>query len=362
MIKSKKFLALFLVLILALSVVVAGCTSSKTNENSNSASSNTSSSNDTAKKIKIGFSLPTLREERYQRDRDAFVAEAKKLGAEVLVQAANNDENLQNSQVENLITQGINVLVLDPQNAASAATLVDKAHQAGIKVISYDRLIMNSDPDVYISFDNEKVGELQGEFITKLVPKGNYFVFAGAPTDNNATLFKKGAMKYIQPLADKGDIKIVFDQAIKDWDPNEALKLAENALTANKNKVDAILAPNDGTAGGIIQALAEQKLDGKVPITGQDAELAAAKRIVAGTQSMTIFKDVRVLAKEAADLAVQLAQGKNVKDISSVDKTVNNNKIDVPSLLLTPVVITKDNIDKELIDSGWFKKSDVYGN
>lgn len=362
MVKSKKFLALILVLVLALSVVIAGCTSSKTNQSSSTASSNTTTSNDTAKKIKIGFSLPTMREERYQRDRDAFVAEAQKLGAEVLVQGANNDENLQNSQVENLITQGINVLVLDPQNAASAATLVDKAHQAGIKVISYDRLIMNSDPDVYISFDNEKVGELQGEFITKLVPKGNYFVFAGAPTDNNATLFKKGAMKYIQPLVDKGDIKVVFDQAIKDWDPNEALKLAENALTANKNKVDAILAPNDGTAGGIIQALAEQKLDGKVPITGQDAELAAAKRIVTGKQSMTIFKDVRVLAKEAADLAVQLAQGKNVKDISSIDKTVNNNKIDVPSLLLTPVVITKDNIDKELIDSGWFKKADVYGN
>ncbi|ADH60107.1 D-xylose ABC transporter, periplasmic substrate-binding protein [Thermoanaerobacter mathranii subsp. mathranii str. A3] len=360
MVKSKKLLAFFLVMILTLSVVLAGCTSSKTNETTNTTSSNGSSSTET-KKIKIGFSLPTMREERYQRDRDAFVEEAEKLGAEVLVQGANNDENLQNSQVENLITQGIDVLVLDPQNAASAATLVEKAHQAGIKVISYDRLILNSEPDVYISFDNERVGELQGEFLTKLVPKGTYFIFAGAPTDNNATLFKKGAMKYIQPLVDKGDIKIAFDQAIKDWDPNEALKLAENALTANKNKVDAILAPNDGTAGGIIQALAEQKLAGKVPITGQDAELAAVKRIVEGTQSMTVFKDVRVLARKAAQIAVMLAQGKEVKDIPEINKTVNNQKIDVPSLLLTPVVITKDNIDKELIDSGWFTREQVYG-
>lgn len=368
MFKSKKLLAFLLVFVLAASVIFAGCQSTKDNGTSTTTSSNSSNSSnsnkstDTSKKIKIGFSLPTMREERYQKDKAAFEEEAKKLGAEVLTQGANNDENLQNSQVENLITQGIDVLVLDPQNAESAATLVDKAHQAGIKVISYDRLILNSDPDVYISFDNEKVGELQGEYLTKLVPKGNYFVFAGAPTDNNATLFKQGAMKYIQPLADKGDIKIVFDQAIKDWDPNEALKLAENALTANKNKVDAILAPNDGTAGGIIQALAEQKLDGKVPVTGQDAELAAAKRIIAGTQSMTIFKDVRVLAKNAADIAVQLAQGKEVKDLAQVNKTVNNKKIDVPSLLLTPVVITKDNIDKELVDSGWFKKSDLYGN
>ncbi|TZE81391.1 D-xylose ABC transporter substrate-binding protein [Calorimonas adulescens] len=362
--KVKRALVLLLVLIMTVSLV-AGCGGSNTNTQSNSSTEtqpNSSSNTETAKKIKIGFSLPTLREERYQRDRDAFVAKAESLGAEVLVQAANNDENVQNSQVENLITQGIDILVLDPQNADSAAALVEEAHKAGIKVISYDRLIRNADVDIYLSFDNERVGEMQGEFITNLVPKGNYFVFAGAPTDNNATLFKKGAMKYIQPLADKGDIKIVFDQAIKDWDPNEALKLAENALTANKNNVQAVLAPNDGTAGGIIQALAAQGLAGKVPITGQDAELAAIKRIVAGTQSMTIFKDVRKLAEKSAEVAVALAQGKEVKDLSEANKTVNNGKMDVPSILLDPVVITKDNVDSELIDSGWFTKDQVYSN
>jgi len=313
-----------------------------------------------SKKIKIGFSLPTLREERYQRDRDYFVKRATELGAEVLVQAANNDENLQKSQVENLITQGINVLVLDPQNAESAAVLVEAAHKAGIKVISYDRLIKNADVDVYISFDNVRVGEMQGKFLTEKVPKGNYFIFAGAPTDNNATLFKQGAMKYIQPLVDKGDIKILYDQAIKDWQPEEALRLAENALTANKNNVQAILAPNDGTAGGIIQALEAQKLAGKVVVTGQDAELAAIKRIVAGKQSMTVFKDVRKLAQKAAEIAVAMAQGQDIsKDING---KVNNNKMDVPSILLDPVVITKDNIDKELIESGWFTKEQVYGN
>ncbi|MDI6600421.1 MAG: D-xylose ABC transporter substrate-binding protein [Thermoanaerobacteraceae bacterium] len=364
MLNVKRSLVLLLVLIMTISLI-AGCGGSNTQAPSNSSTETqpaASSNTDTAKKVKIGFSLPTLREERYQRDRDAFVAKAESLGAEVLVQAANNDENVQNSQVENLITQGIDVLVLDPQNADSAAALVEEAHKAGIKVISYDRLIRNADVDVYLSFDNERVGEMQGEFITKLVPKGNYFVFAGAPTDNNATLFKKGAMKYIQPLADKGDIKIVFDQAIRDWDPNEALKLAENALTANKNNVQAVLAPNDGTAGGIIQALSAQGLAGKVPITGQDAELAAIKRIVAGTQSMTIFKDVRKLAEKSAEVAVALAQGKEVKDLPEANKTVNNGKIDVPSVLLDPVVITKDNVDSVLIDSGWFTKDQVYSN
>lgn len=354
MFKKSKFFMVSMVTVLSLGLL-AGCGTNTAN--STSGNSATTSSSAAAKKVKIGFSLPTLKEERYQKDRDEFVKKASELGAEVLVQAANNDENLQKSQVENLITQGINILVLDPQNAASAADLVDAAHKAKIKVISYDRLIKNSDVDLYISFDNVKVGELQGKFITEKVPKGNYFVFAGAPTDNNATLFKQGAMKFIQPLVDKGDIKIKYDQPVKDWQPEEALKMAENALTANHNDVQAILAPNDGTAGGIIQALAGQKLDGKVVVTGQDAELAAIKRIIAGTQSMTVYKNVKTLAAKAAEVAVQMAQGQNV----SAPAKVNNAKIDVPSVLLEPVVVTKDNIDKELIDSDWFTKEQVYG-
>lgn len=350
MLKKSKLFMVSMVTVLSLGLL-AGC-----GTNATSTTNTTSNSNAEVKKVKIGFSLPTLKEERYQRDRDKFVKKATDLGAEVLVQAANNDENLQKSQVENLITQGINILVLDPQNAASAADLIDVAHKAKVKVISYDRLIKNSDVDLYISFDNVKVGELQGKYITEKMPKGNYFVFAGAPTDNNATLFKQGAMKYIQPLVDKGDIKVKYDQPVKDWQPEEALKMAENALTANNNDVQAILAPNDGTAGGIIQALAGQKLDGKVVVTGQDAELAAVKRIIAGTQSMTVFKDVGTLAEKAAETAVQMAKGATV---SAPDK-VNNAKIDVPSILLEPVVVTKDNIDKALIDTGWFTKEQVY--
>lgn len=343
-------------MVLALGILVTGCGTS-TEPTTSSEGTNEQATVD--EQITIGFSLPTLREERYQKDRDQFIATAEGLGAEVLVQAANNDEALQKSQVENLITQGIDVLVLDPQNAESAADLVDMAHEAGIKVISYDRLIKNSDVDYYISFDNEQVGRLQGEYITTQVPKGNYFVFAGAPTDNNATLFKKGAMEYIQPLVDKGDIKILYEQAVKDWQPEEALKLAENALTVNNNQVDAILAPNDGTAGGIIQALEAQKLAGEVVITGQDAELAAAKRIVAGTQSMTVYKDVKTLAAKSAELAVAIAKGEDVS--GQVNGTVNNGKIDVPSILLDPVVVTKDNLDSVLIDGGWFTKEQVYG-
>jgi len=308
--------------------------------------------------VKIGLSLPTQREERWVKDRVTMLAEAKKLGVDLRVQVTDNDAAKQVSQCENLISQGVKVLILAPHDASSAAVIIDKATKAGIKVISYDRLVTGSMADYYyLSFDNVKVGELQGEWLTKQVPKGSYIALAGSPTDNNAKLFRAGAMKYIQPLADKGDIKIVMEQWVKDWQPSEAQKLCEQALTANKNKVDAVLAPNDGTAGGCIQALAAQGLAGKVPITGQDAELSAAIRIVQGTQGMTIFKDTRELGKKAIEMALDLANGKKIETGSQV---VNNGKKDVPSVLLTPFIVTKDNLDKMLIDSGYLKKEQVY--
>lgn len=309
------------------------------------------------KKLVIGLSLPTQREARWVNDKITMENEAKAMGIDLRVAVADADMAQQATQVESLIAQGIKVLILAPHDGAAAASLVEKAHKEGIKVISYDRLILNTDVDLYISFDNVKVGELQGEYITKLVPKGNYIVMSGAPTDNNAKLFKQGAMKFIQPLVDKGDIKIVTDQAVDNWLPTNALNIVENSLTANKNNVQAILAPNDGTAGGAIQALAAQKLAGKVPITGQDAEAAAAKRIMDGTQSMTIFKDTRELGKAAVKAAIDLANGKDINAVAN--NKVNNNKIDVPSLLLTPYVVTKDNLQAMLVDSGYLKPSDI---
>lgn len=311
------------------------------------------------KKTVIGFSLPTQQEERWVRDASSMkeAADAEE-GVTLKVQISNNDAAKQLAQCENLLTQGVSVLIVAPQDASSAATIVKKAHKMGVPVISYDRLIMNCDVDLYTSFDNVKVGELQGAYITDLVPKGNYILLGGAPTDNNAKLFRAGAMKYIQPLIDKGDIKVVMDQWVKDWQPTEAMKLAENALTAADNNVQAILAPNDGTAGGCIQALAAQGLAGKIPITGQDAELAAAQRIIEGTQNMTVFKDTRALALATFKAAMQMAAGE--KSIEGADQVVNNNQMDVPSLLLTPITVTKDNIDEVLVDSGYLKKDDVY--
>lgn len=348
--RKMKALSLFVAVLLTVSLVLAGC------GNNQNASSQGPSAGENGKKIKVGLSLPTQREERWVRDKETMEKAAKDAGIELIVKVADANMQEQITQVESLLTQGIDVLILAPHDAASAASLVDKAKQEGIPVISYDRLITNTDKlDYYLSFDNVKVGELQGKYITEKVPQGKYILLSGAPTDNNAKLFKEGAMKYIQPLIDSGKIQVLADQAVDNWVPENALKIVEAALAANNNQVDAILAPNDGTAGGAIQALAAQNLAGKVPITGQDSEKSAAKRIMEGTQSMTIFKDTRELGKKAVEVAVDIASGKKVETNGEVD----NGKIKVPSILLDPQVVTQENLKEVLVNSGYIQESDL---
>ena len=310
-----------------------------------------------AKKVTIGFSMDTLKEERWQRDRDLVVRYAEAEGARVLVQAANGDDALQNSQAENLLTQGVDVLLVAPHNGKTAAIIVESAHKAGVPVIAYDRLINDSDLDLYISFDNVGVGEMQANYLVQRKPAGNYVLIGGAPTDNNALLFRKGQMNVLQPLVDKGAIKVLSDQWAKDWQAVEALKIMENALTRSNNQVDAVVASNDGVAGGAIQALAEQKLAGKVLVSGQDAELAACQRIVTGTQSMTVYKPIKLLAHKAAEVAMRLARK---QPHGEATKPLANGKIDVPSILLLPVAVDKDNMAATVIADGYHKLEQVY--
>jgi D-xylose transport system substrate-binding protein len=308
-------------------------------------------------RVVIGLSLDTVREERWQRDRDEFVDRAQTLGAKVLVQVANNDDARQQAQAENLLTQGVDVLVVAPHNSASAATIVEAAHRAGVPVIAYDRLINGCDLDLYISFDNTRVGEMQAEYAVARVPKGNYVLIAGAPTDHNAHLYHDGQMKVLKPHVDRGEITIVSDQWANDWQPLEALKVMENALTRNDNRVDAVVVSNDGLAGGAIQALAEQKLAGRVLVTGQDAELSACQRVVAGTQSMTVYKPIRSLAARGAEVAILLATKQPVPDAT---RTLHNGVKDVPSILIPPVAVDRDNLHSTVVADGFHALEDVY--
>lgn len=352
--KYSKVLALILMVILVIPMMFA-CGKTTTDSNTDN------QGEETKEKFVIGISLPTQREERWVKDKEAMEKYATELGYEVKIQIADADQAQQAQQVENLLTQGIDVLILAPHDASASAELVKKAKDENVPVISYDRLVTSSeDLDYYLSFDNEAVGRLQGDYFTSKVEKGTIMLFAGAPTDNNAKLFFQGAMSVIQPKIDSGDYTVIggtdFQQVATDnWVPANAQNRASNILTANPDtNVDGVLAPNDGTAGGIIEAFKAAGLDVPV-VTGQDSEVAAVKRIKIGEQSMTIFKDTRALAKAAIDMAVSMSNGEEIKTNGAVDNGVK----EVKSVLLEPIVVTQENFQEILVDSGYISEDDL---
>lgn len=310
--------------------------------------------------IKIGLSLDTLKEARWARDRGAFVARAKELGAEVTVLSANSDDNRQVADVESLITSKMDVIVIVPHDGKAMAKGVEVAHQARTPVIAYDRLIVDSDLDLYITFDNERVGELQAEYILdalKGAPKPIKLVrIYGSKTDNNAFLFKAGQDAALADAIAAGTVEVIHEDWADDWKPENAKRIMNAAITKHGRDIDAVLASNDGTAGGAIQALREEGLAGKVIVTGQDAELVALQRIVGGEQAMTIYKPVQRLATRAAEVAVALAAG---KPLIAKDET-DNGGLKVPTILLDVVTVTKNNIDQTVIADGFQTHEDVY--
>ncbi len=308
----------------------------------------------------IGLSLDTLKEERWIGDRDMFVRRATELGAEVKVVSANSDDVRQIRDVESLITHGVDALVIIPHDGAAMAKAVELAHASGIPVLAYDRLITGCDLDVYMTFDNVKVGELQAKFLADRLAAGGgkkrIVRIFGSKTDNNALLFKQGQDNVLLPLIASGAIEVVHEDWAQDWKPENAKRIVNAAITKAGHDFEAILVSNDGTAGGAIQALIEEGLAGKVLVTGQDAELAACQRIVAGTQAMTIYKPLSRLATQAADLAVKLARRQPVIARSELD----NGKVRVPSALLDVIAVTKENIDATVVKDGFHKAEAIY--
>ena len=305
---------------------------------------------------KIGLLMDTLKQgERWTRDRDLFVERAKELRAEVLVESAEGDAAKQQQLADSLLERGVQALVVVPHNAETAGAIVAAAKKKNVGVISYDRLILKADVDLYLSYDNRMVGQQQAQFLRNRAPKGNFVLIGGAPTDHNAKLIREGQMAALEDATKRGDIKVVADGWAEDWQADAALKLTEEALKKAKNQVVAVVASNDVTAGGVVQALEKQGLAGKVLVSGQDANLDAIRRIVAGTQAMTVYKPLRPLAREAAQSAVQMAKGEKVEGTS----TVNNGLKDVQAVLWNPVIIHKDTV-LILINDRFYTKEQVY--
>lgn len=311
------------------------------------------------KKIRIGFAMDTLKEERWQRDHDAFKAHCEKLNVSCEITVADNKADKQANDVDNLLTKGIDVLVVAPHDATQAASMVEKAKKQNVPVISYDRLINSDKIDLYISHQVPVIGKKIAEYALKNQPKGKYVMVYGASTDNNAVIMKKEQLAVLDPAIKSGDIKIVADNFITDWKPSEALNFAENALTQNNDDIQAFVVSNDGMAGGVIQALGKRDLAGKVLVTGQDAGLEALQNIAEDKQTMTIYKPIIALANAAVEAAIKLA---NKQPIDSKPFMNDAIKKEVPSILLEVVTVDKTNLMDTVIKDGYAKFEDVYKN
>jgi D-xylose transport system substrate-binding protein len=302
-----------------------------------------------AHKLKIGFSIEDTKGERWQTDLDSFQARAKQLGAEVISSDAKGDDDLQFQQVQDMIKAGIKVLVLLPHDTFKAGRMVDAAKAANVKVISYDRLVQNSAVDLYVSFDRVAIGRMQAEYLVKRAPKGNYVVIAGSPNDEGAKALHDAQMKVLQPYIDRGDIHVIADGYMKDWRPSDAYLFTLKAIESADANIAAVLASNDGMAGGAIQALVEHRLAGTVLVSGQDADLAAVIAIAQGNQSMTVYKPITNQAVAAAEEAVRLAKSQK----THAQSTIDNGAAKVPDILLQPVLVTKDNIKTTVVKDGF---------
>ncbi|HTR12144.1 MAG TPA: D-xylose ABC transporter substrate-binding protein [Roseiarcus sp.] len=311
-----------------------------------------------AKDITVGVSWSNFQEERWKTDEAAIKQVLDKAGAKYISADAQLNATKQLADVESLISKGADVLMILAVDNEAILPAVKKATDEGIPVIAYDRLIES--PNVlYITFDNIGVGRMMAQAIEKVKPAGNYAFIKGDKGDANANFLFSGIMEVLKPAIDAGKIKNVGETYTDGWKPDNAQKEMEQILTKNNNKVDAVVAENDGMAGGVVAALAAQGLAGVVPVTGQDGDHAAINRIALGTQTVSIWKDARDLGHTAAAAAVELGNGKKTSQVADVKPFNGGPKhMTVDGILLTPLAVTKDNLNV-IVDKGWITKAEV---
>ncbi len=306
----------------------------------------------------VGVSWSNFQEERWKTDEAAIKKALDAAGAKYISADAQSSASKQLTDVESLISQGADALIVLAQDTDAINPAIENAVNNGIPVVGYDRLIENP-AAFYITFDNKEVGRIQAQEVMKVKPEGNYAFIKGSSTDPNADFLFSGQMEVLKDAIDSGKIKNVGEAYTDGWLPANAQQNMEQILTANDNKVDAVVASNDGTAGGAIAALDAQGLAGSVPVSGQDADFAALNRVARGTQTVSVWKDSRELGQQAADIALSLADGKKMTEIDGVQEFTGGPKgAKMESIFLKPQAITKDNL-QTIIDAGWVSKDVV---
>ena len=305
--------------------------------------------------VKIGFLMDESETGRWETDKEIFIKSIEDHQAEVVFRAAETDPQKQYEMAREILDEEVDVLVLVPTDMNKAAEIVLLAHKKGVRVVSYDRLVKNCGVDYYVSFDHVNVGELQAKYLTSACPEGNYAIIGGATTDNNSFLLRLGQLNLLQPLVDRGDIKVVFDNYANAWTEEEGYRLMKECLNKTKN-IDAVLAANDRLAGGAIKALEEHGLIDKVCVAGMDADIDACQRIIAGTQSMTVYKPIEAIAVKAAEVAYQIATEDRAPNMNL---SVNNGFKQVPSVLLPAMVVSKETIDLTVLADGYLEENNI---
>jgi D-xylose transport system substrate-binding protein len=303
-----------------------------------------------AQTITVGVSWSNFQEERWATDEAAIIAALEAAGAEYVSTDAQSSSSKQISDIESLIAQGVDALIILAQDAAAIGPAVQMAADEGIPVIAYDRLI--EDPRAfYLTFDNVEVGRMQARAVLEAAPTGRYVMIKGSPTDPNADFLRGGQQEVLQAAIDAGDIEIVGEAYTDGWLPANAQRNMEQILTATDNGVDAVVASNDGTAGGVVAALTAQGMEG-IPVSGQDGDHAALNRVALGTQTVSVWKDARDLGRAAGEIAVALAQGTAMGDIEGAIEWTSPAGTTMTSMFLAPVPITRDNLSL-VVDAGW---------
>lgn len=305
--------------------------------------------------VKIGLSFDSFVIERWIRDRDVFVSTAKELGAEVNVQNANGSVKEQISQIEYLMDKGIDVLVVVAVDCGALSDVAARAKSKGIKIVSYDRLIQNAGTDLYVSFNNEGVGALMGQALKKSIPEGgDIFMIQGPEEDNNVKMVRKG---FEQEIKDS-NLQVVYKANCEGWLAEQAVEYLDEALVQYPD-VKGIMCGNDDIASQVVRVLSENRMAGTVKVVGQDGDLAACQRIVEGTQTMTAFKSIEILAKAAARHVVKMAKGEELERINS---SIYDGQEEIPFCMIQPISVTKENMDEIIVDAGVHSEEDVYLN
>ena len=308
--------------------------------------------------LTIGFLYPSNLTVRYNKESSLFKAYCAMQDVEVIVKSASNDESLQIEIANELIEQGVDALVVIAANINTAAVIVRNAHTEGIPVMAYNRMIKNSEVDFFVGSNNDLIGNVMVDAVLKQKPSGNFIILGGDKFDKNGEELQASIKKYLTPKLDNNQINIVYETFIEKWDPNIAAFEMRKVISLFGDDIDAVFAGYDGMSTSIIEVLKEYDLAGKVAVTGQDAELVGCKNVIAGNQSMTVFHPLKTIAEKGAQIAIEMANGKSLKEFAN--STENNGLIDVPTHRVNSIAVTKENIEKVLVESGFYTRKELF--